>query len=143
MLASGCLDPAARHSFNWRGAEVNETHIVLIEDLIKILFERRPLDAVGMNRFRGREYLGNSRIIDPRPRFVAPEFIGGAVGFFIHKDVVEPANPWGKATHRPQALEDRMPLVIGHLERRLREEIDVGPGEGLRAPVVYLRIHFL
>src|SRR5229473_4943757 len=107
MLASRRLDPAARHSFDWGGAEVNKTHIVLIEDLVKVLFEGRPLDAVRMNRLRGREYLGNGRIFDPRPRFVAPEFIGGAVGFFIHKDVVERANPWRKAAHLPQALEDR------------------------------------
>src|SRR6266516_7196973 len=121
MLASRCPDPAAGHSFDWGGAKVNKTHIVLIEDLIKVLFERRPLDAVGVNRLRGREYLGNGRIVDPRSRFVAPEFIGGAVDLFIHKNVVERAKPWRKATDLPQAFEDRLPLVIGHLERRLRE----------------------
>jgi hypothetical protein len=68
MLASRCLNPTARHSFDWRGAEVDQTYIALIEDLIKVLFEGRPLDAVGMNRRRRREYLGNARIINPRPR---------------------------------------------------------------------------
>src|SRR5258708_32664799 len=121
MPASRCLDPAARHSFDWGGAEVNKTHIAPVEDLIKVLFERRPLDAVGMNRLRGREYLGNGRVIDPRPCFVAPEFIGSAVDFFIHKDVGERANPWRKTTHLPQALEDRLPLIIGHLQPSLRE----------------------
>src|SRR5260370_15761299 len=104
MLASRCLDPAARHSFDWGGAKVNKTHIVLIEDLIEVLLEGRPLDAVGMNRLRGREYLGNGRIIDPRPRFVAPEFICGAGGVFIINDVVVRANPQRKAAPLPQAL---------------------------------------
>jgi hypothetical protein len=117
------LDPAARHFFDRGGAEVNKTHIVLIEDLVKVLFEGWPLDTVGMNRLRGREYLGNGRIGDPRSRFVAPEFICGAVGFFIHEEVIERANPWRKAARLPQALEDRLPLIGGHFERRLREEI--------------------
>ena len=67
VLARRCLDPAAGHSLDWRGTEINKTHIWLIEDLIKVLFQGRSLDAVGMNRLRGREYLGNGRIIDPRP----------------------------------------------------------------------------
>src|SRR6476661_6979548 len=69
VLVSSGLNPAARHSFDWRGAKVDQTYIALIEDLIEVLFEGRPLDAVGMNRLRRREYLGNGRIIDPRPRF--------------------------------------------------------------------------
>ena len=72
--------------------------------------------------------------------FVAPELIGGAVGFFIRKDVVERADPRCKPTDLPNALEGRLPLIVGDLERSLREEIDVSPGEGLRAPVIYLRI---
>src|SRR5260370_41862750 len=112
MLAGRCLDPAARHSFDGRGAQVDDAHIALIEDLIEVLLEGRPFDSARMNWLRGGEYLGNGRVIDPHPRFVAPELISGAVGLLIHKDIVEPANPRGKATHLPQALEDRLSLVI-------------------------------
>lgn len=143
MLAGRCPDPAARHPFDRGGAEVDKPHIGLIEDLVEVLFERRPLDAVGMKRLRRREHLGNGRIFDPRPGLVAPEPIGGAVDVLVHQDVVERADPWRKATRLPEALEGRLPLKIGRLGPRLCEEIDVGPREGLCAPVIDLRIPLL
>jgi hypothetical protein len=91
MLGCRCLDPAGRHAFDRRAAEIDQLHIRLIEDLIEVLLKRRPLHAEGMNGLRGCKYLGNGGIVDPRPRFVAPEFIGGTIGFFIQKNVAERA----------------------------------------------------
>jgi hypothetical protein len=71
MLASGCFDPAACHPFDGRGAEIDETHVALIEDLIGVLFEGRSFDTVGMNRLRRREYLGEGRIIIASTRGLA------------------------------------------------------------------------
>src|ERR1700722_17216879 len=129
MLAGGRLDPAARHRFDRGFAEIDKAHIGLIEDLIKVLFERRPFGAIGMKRLGRCEDLGNGRILDPRPRLVAPEIVGGAVRLFVRKEVVERANPGRKATDLPNPFERRPPLVFGYLGRGLLEEFVVEAAE--------------
>src|SRR5438445_380669 len=113
MLAGRRLDAAARHSFDRGFAEIDKAHIVLIEDLIKVLFER----------------LANSRILDPRPRFVAPEIVGGTVRLFVRKEVVERANPRCKASDLPNPFEGRPPLVFGYLGRGFFQEFIIEPAE--------------
>src|SRR3984957_13712101 len=129
MLAGGRLDPAARHRFDRGFAEIDKAHIGLIEDLIEVLFERRPFGAIGMKRLGRCEDLGNGRILDPRPRLVAPKIVGGAVRLFVRKEVVERANPGRKATDLPNAFERRSPLIFGHLGRGLFEEFVVEAAE--------------
>src|SRR6202022_1354461 len=67
LLPGRRLDPVSRHSFDGGGAEINKAHIVLIEDLVKVLFEGRPLDTVRMYWLRRGEHLANGRNLDPRP----------------------------------------------------------------------------
>src|SRR6202011_3477475 len=107
------------------------------------IFEGGSLGAIGMKRFCRRENLGNSRIFDPRPRFVAPEVIGGTVRLFVYEQVVERANPRRKASDLPNTFERRSPLVFGHLGRRLFEGIIVEPPDRRSALLVCERITLL
>src|ERR1700678_3599966 len=129
MLASRRLDPAARHSFDRRFAEIDKTHIRLIEDIKKSLCEGRPLGAIGMKWLRWCEHLGYGRVLDARPRFVAPEIVGGTVRLFVEKQIVEPTTPRRQAADLPDTFERRSPLVLGHLGCGLFEGVIVEPSE--------------
>src|SRR3984957_12359298 len=130
MPAGGRRDSAAGHSFDWGFPEIDKTHVVLIEDLEEVLFERRSLGAKGVNRLRRCEYLGNGGIVNSRSRLVTPEVVSGAVRSFIREDVVERANPRSQATDLPNAFKRRAPLALGHLGGRLVEGLIVEPSEG-------------
>src|SRR5271154_6771770 len=123
MLASRRLDASARYPFDRAFAEIDKAHVRLIEDIKKILFKGRPLRTIRMNRLHRCEDLGEDRILDPCPRFVAPEVICGTVRLFVDKKIVERANPGCKATNLPNAFERRLPLVCGHFGRGLLEKL--------------------
>src|SRR5712664_1451299 len=143
MLAGRRLDPASSNSFDRCFAEIDKAHVGLIEDIKKILFEGRPLSAIGVKGLRRCEHLGKSRIFDPRSRFVAPEIVGSTVRLFVRKEVVERTNPRRKATDLPNAFERRLPFVFGHLGRGLIKEFVVEPTERRFALLVCEWIAFL
>src|SRR5260370_32215032 len=143
MLAGRRLYPAASYSFDRGFAEIDKAHVGLIKDVKKVLFEGRPLSAIGVNRLRRCEDLGKSRIFDPRPRFVAPEIVSGTVRLFVRKEVVERANPRRKATNLPNSFERRLPLLVGHLGCGLLEKLVVETPERRSALLVCERIALL
>src|SRR3546814_12461448 len=63
--------------------QINQRNIVLRENLVIALFERRPLRAERMRRFGWGKFLGQIGVGDPRANLVAPEIVGVAVGCAI------------------------------------------------------------
>src|SRR3546814_6728796 len=56
--------------------QINQRNIVLRENLVISLFQRRSLRAERMRRFGWGEFLGQIGIGDPRANLVAPEIVG-------------------------------------------------------------------
>ncbi len=95
---------------NRRLADIHKCHIVLVEDLVIPLFQRRTLDPERMRRVHRRKLVRDGGIPDARPGFVAPEVVGCAIGFLIHQQVMERAYPVVKSTLFPGILIDCLPL---------------------------------
>src|SRR5258707_6174951 len=77
--------------------------------------------------------LRDGGILDPCAHLVAPERIGGIVGLLVAQYVLVRAEPREEAASVPQILVRRQPFLVGNIERVLRNEIIVEPGEGLGA----------
>ena len=133
VLALLRLDALRGYSLDRRLAQVDKRDIVLIEHLVIILFQRRALDAERMGRIHGRQLVRNGRIFDPCAGFIAPECVSGAIGFFVHQNIVERADPRVKAAFCPEILVDGQPFLRRDLKRRFRHEIEVEPAKHLAA----------
>jgi hypothetical protein len=121
-----------------RFAQIDQRHVVAIEDLVVSALER---DALGAERMVLRnELFRHRRVADPLADLVAHELGVNLVSFRIGHDVAEVAEPLREARLRPQFLEPRHPLLLRHLEHRARVEVMNESGGRLPGPPEDLRI---
>src|SRR3546814_2576726 len=81
--------------------QINQRNMVLRENLVISLFQRRSLRAERMRRFGWGEFLGQIGIGDPRANLVAPEIVGVAIGCAIGKQVGEVVVPEPQSASLP------------------------------------------
>src|SRR6266852_1606149 len=127
------LDTRRRHSFDWGLEQVDNMDVRLIVRLVVVLLQGRPLNAERMQWLHRCKLLRDGGILDPRAHLVAPERIGGIVDLLVAQHVLVRAEPKEETAPVPQLLVRRQPFPVGNIERVLRNEIIVEPGEGLGA----------
>src|SRR5437899_1466275 len=127
------LDTRRRHSFDWGLEQADNLNVRLIVRLVVVLLQGRPLNAERMEWLHRCKLLRDGGILDPCAHLVTPERIGGIVGLLVAQYVLVRADPREEAAPVPQILVGRLPFLLGNIERVLRNDIIVEPGEGLRA----------
>ena len=92
-LRVGRLHALRRDALDGCLTNVYQRHVVLVEQVVEVLLQRRSLAAKRMHRIGGCQFFLQPRVIDARPRLVAPEVVGQPVRRFVIEDVGEGAHP--------------------------------------------------
>lgn len=98
-------------------ADVDDCHVVPVQDLVVVLFEAGPLHAERVRRLRGAEKLPLRRVRDARRLLLAPKVVHAPVGLHVEQVVLVAAEPEAEPLFGPEGFVQGLALLGRVLER--------------------------